>query len=94
MADEELTSEIENEVRMMFRKGEYAEAVPFIQQHLEAKPDDAPALELMSTALKFSGDKPGAAGALITGALLRYEYSIHAADGRLPAMDPDPATAE
>lgn len=63
---EELKSEIDERVRLMFRQGQYAEAVPVIQEHLTGRSDDVPAYELMATALKFSGDKAGAAGALLT----------------------------
>lgn len=63
---EELKSEIDEQVRLSFRQGQYAEAVPVIQEHLAANPADTPAYELMATALKFSGDKEGAAGALMT----------------------------
>lgn len=63
---EDLVSEVDEQVRMMFRKGQYAEAVPFIQEHLKSSPDDVPAYELMATALKLSGAKSEAAGALLT----------------------------
>ena len=63
---EELKSAIDEQVRLMFRQGQYAEAVPVIQEHLAGHADDVPAYELMATALKFSGDKAGAAGALMT----------------------------
>ena len=63
---EELKSAIDEEIRQMFRQGQYSDAVPVIQQHLAANGEDVPAYDLMATALKFSGDKAGAAGALMT----------------------------
>jgi hypothetical protein len=67
---EELKSPIDEEIRQLFRRGEYAEAVPVIQDHLSGHAEDVPAYELMATALKFSGDKAGAAGALMTASEL------------------------
>ena len=67
---EELKSPIDEEVRLLFRQGQYAEAVPVIQEHLTGHSDDVPAYDLMATALKFSGDKAGAAGALMTASEL------------------------
>ena len=69
---QELESAIEEEVRAMFRQGQYAEAVPVIQDHLAANGDDVAAYDLMATALKFSGDKAGAAGALMMDAVTRW----------------------
>ena len=67
---EELKSPIDEEVRLLFRQGQYAEAVPVVQEHLAGHGEDVPAYELMATALKFSGDKAGAAGALMTASEL------------------------
>ena len=70
---EAMKSRIEDQVRAMFRQGKYAEAVPYIQEHLEKAEDDVPAYELLADALRFSGDKAGAAGALATASELYAE---------------------
>jgi hypothetical protein len=61
---------VEDQVRAMFRLGKYAEAVPFLHEHLAAHPEDVPAYELMADALRYTGDKGGAAGALATASEL------------------------
>lgn len=74
---DEIKSPIEDEVRALFRQGKYGEAVPFIQSHLASHADDVPAYELMADALRFSGDKAGAAGALATAS------ELYARDGHV-----------
>lgn len=67
MADDpsqEQGSAVEEPVRQLFRQGRFADAVPVIQEHLEAEPTDAYAYELMADALKYAGDKGGCAAAL------------------------------
>jgi cAMP-dependent protein kinase regulator len=59
-------SELEERVRALFRQGGYADAVPVIKEHLAAHRDDAPSYELLADALRFSGNKQGAAAALST----------------------------
>jgi hypothetical protein len=75
-AEDEFKSPIDDQVRLLFRQGKYADSVPVIQEHLRDMPADTPALELLANALKFSGDKPGAAGALIVAAD-RYAEAGH-----------------
>lgn len=62
--DEQPKSAIEDSVRVLFRQGGYAQAVPVIKEHLATAPDDIPAYELLADALRYSGDKPAAAAAL------------------------------
>jgi hypothetical protein len=61
---EQPKSPIEDSVRLLFRQGGYAAAVPVIKEHLSATPDDIPAYELLADALKYAGDKPASAAAL------------------------------
>ena len=65
-AQEGPKSEIEERVRLMFRQGGYAQAVPFVKDHLTLHPEDVPAYELLADALRYAGDKAGAAAALST----------------------------
>jgi hypothetical protein len=63
-------SQIEDQIRGMFRQGGYAEAVDVIKVHLSGYSDDVPAYELLADALRYSGDKAGAAAALQTASEL------------------------
>ena len=74
--DEQPKSPLEENVRLLFRQGGYAQAVPVIREHLDAVPDDIPAYELLADALRYSGDKPGAAGALATASELYAEAGM------------------
>lgn len=64
--DGQSKSTIEESVRLLFRQGGYAEAVPVIRTHIAGEPSDIGAYELLADALRYSGDKPGAAAALAT----------------------------
>lgn len=66
-ADEQ-KSLIDDQVRAMFRQGNYSAAVPVISAHLEGHADDTPSWELLADALKYAGDKAGAAAALVRAA--------------------------
>jgi hypothetical protein len=57
-------SPIEESVRMMFRQGGYAAAADLLKGHIAQNAADVPAYELLADALRYSGDKPGAAAAL------------------------------
>ena len=61
---DEPKSPIEENVRMMFRQGGYAPAADLLKSHLAHNTGDVPAYELLADALRYSGDKPGAAAAL------------------------------
>ncbi|MEM7248781.1 MAG: cyclic nucleotide-binding domain-containing protein [Acidobacteriota bacterium] len=63
---DDAVSAIEEEARGLFRQGDYAAAVERIQAHLVSEGEDATVYELLATALKYSSDKAGAAGALMT----------------------------
>ena len=67
---QEPRTEIEDEIRLIFRAGDYAGAVERIREHLARSPDDVAALDLLATALRYTGDKAGAAGALVTASEL------------------------
>lgn len=61
---EEPKSPIEEQVRRMFRQGGYATAAELLKAHLAEHQDDVPSYELLADALRYSGDKRGAAAAL------------------------------
>lgn len=73
MSDDQLRGEdpkspVDEKVRLMFRQGHYADAVPFLKDWLQGHSQDAPAWELLADAMRFSGDKGGSAAALANAA--------------------------
>ena len=64
--DETPKSAIEDSVRLIFRRGGYAEAVAVIKEHIAGHAEDIAAYELLADALRYSGDKAASAAALST----------------------------
>lgn len=73
---DEPKSPVEENVRLMFRQGGYAPAADFLKAHLAQAPADVPAYELLADALRYSGDKPGAAAALSKASELYAERGM------------------
>jgi hypothetical protein len=70
---DEPKSPVEENVRLMFRQGGYSDAAEFLKAHLAENVSDVPAYELLADALRYSGDKRGAAAALARASELYAE---------------------
>ena len=73
---DEPKSPIEENVRMMFRQGGYAPAAELLKGHIAQNSTDIPAYELLADALRYSGDKPGAAAALVKASELYAQQGM------------------
>ncbi len=88
MSDDSVSA-IEDEARGLFRQGDYPAAVERIQAFLANNAEEASAFELLATALKYSADKAGAAGALMTAGEIygRQGMTIQSIGAQKKAME-------